>query len=57
MKEEKDRLKELELESEIKKLKLALAEKTIALDAMETLVKIANRHYKTDLKKEFGQKK
>jgi transposase-like protein len=58
---EKDRLKELE--SEVKKLKIALAEKTmdlaektIALDAMETLVKIANRHYKTDIKKNLGQK-
>ncbi|MDR1182068.1 MAG: transposase [Bacteroidales bacterium] len=51
---EKDRLKELE--SEVKKLKIALVEKTIALDAMETLVKIANRHYKTDIKKNLGQK-
>jgi transposase-like protein len=50
---ERDRLKELE--SEIKKLKLLSADKTMEADALETLIKIANRHYDTDLKKNFGR--
>ncbi|MDR2008941.1 MAG: hypothetical protein LBQ22_00470 [Bacteroidales bacterium] len=54
MKGEQDRLKQLE--KELKTTKIALAEKTMALDAMEALVEIANRHYNTDLKKNFGRK-
>jgi transposase-like protein len=53
MKGERDRLKELE--TEVRALKIAVAEKTMALDAMEKLVEIANEHYGTDLKKS-GQK-
>jgi transposase-like protein len=49
MKGERDRLKELE--SENRALKIVVAEKTMALDAMEKLVEIANEHYGTDLKK------
>jgi transposase len=54
MKGEKDRVKELE--EEVKRLKIALAEATMAKDLLGTLVEVANRHYKTDLKKNFGQK-
>jgi hypothetical protein len=49
MKGEQDRLKALE--KELKATKIALAEKAMALDAMETVVSLANRHYGTDLKK------
>ncbi|MDR1339613.1 MAG: hypothetical protein LBK58_06140 [Prevotellaceae bacterium] len=51
MKGEGDRLKELE--SEIRALKIAVAEKTMALDAMEKPAEIANMHYGTDIKKKF----
>jgi transposase-like protein len=54
MKGEEDRLKTLE--KELKATKIALAEKTMALDALETLIEKANRHYETDLKKNFGRK-
>jgi transposase len=54
MKGEKDRVKELE--EEVKRLKIALAEATMAKDLLGTLVEVANRHYETDLKKNFGQK-
>jgi len=49
MKGEKDRVKELE--AEVKKLKIALADATLAKDALETLVEIVNEHYQTDVKK------
>jgi transposase-like protein len=54
MKGEQDRLKALE--KELKAAKIALAEKTMALDAMEILLSLANKHYGTDLKKNFGAK-
>jgi transposase-like protein len=54
MKGEQDKLKQLE--KELKATKIALADKTMALDAMEALVEIANKYYNTDLKKNFGQK-
>jgi hypothetical protein len=54
MKGEKDRVKELE--EEVKRLKLALADATMAKDLLGTLVEVASRHYKTDLKKNFGPK-
>lgn len=54
MKGEKDRVKELE--EEVKRLKIALADATMAKDLLGTLVEVANRHYKTDLKKNFAQK-
>ena len=53
MKEEKDRIKELE--SEIKKLKLALADSTMEKHALETLITIVNEHYQTDVEKNLGQ--
>jgi len=53
MKGEKDRLKELE--SEIKKLKTALADSTLENYAMKTLIDVASEHYGTDIKKNFGE--
>ena len=52
MKGEKDRVKELEAEN--KKLKIALADATMAKYALETLVDIVDEHYQTDVKKNFG---
>lgn len=51
MRKEIDRIKELE--SENRRLKLALADSTLAKDALESLVAVANEHYGTDLKKNF----
>jgi transposase-like protein len=53
MKGERDRIKDLE--AEVKKLKIALADATLAKDALETLVDIVNEHYHTDVKKNLGQ--
>ena len=52
MKEEKDRIKELE--AEVKRLKLALADSVMAKDILQTVIKIADEHYGSDLKKNFG---
>ena len=49
MKGEKDRIKELE--TEIKKLKMALADSTIENKALERLIEQVNEFYKTDVKK------
>ncbi len=53
MKGEKDRLKELE--AEIKRLKIALADSVLARDALENLIDIVDEHYQTDVKKNLGQ--
>jgi transposase len=53
MKGEKDRVKELE--AQVKKLKIALADATLAKDALETLIDVVNEHYQTDVKKNLGQ--
>jgi len=53
MKGEKDRVKELE--AEIKKLKIALADTTMEKHVLETLIDIVNEHYETDVKKNLGQ--
>lgn len=53
MKGEKDRVKELE--AEIKKLKIALADATMEKHALETLIDIVNENYQTDVKKNLGQ--
>ena len=53
MKGEKDRTKELE--AEIKRLKIALADATLQKDALETLIEIVDEHYQTDVKKNLGQ--
>lgn len=50
--EEKDRVKQLE--DEIKRLKLALADSILAKDCLEVVIDEANKEYKTDLKKNFG---
>ena len=50
--EEKDRVKELE--GEIKKLKIALADSLLAQRSLEVVIDEANKAYKTDLKKSFG---
>ena len=52
MKGEKDRTKELE--NEIKKLKIALADATLEKHALETLIEIVDEHYQTDVKKNLG---
>lgn len=53
MKGEKDRTRELE--AEIKRLKIALADATLQKDALETLIDVVNEHYHTDVKKNLGQ--
>lgn len=52
MKEEKDRIKELE--NELKRVKLKLADTVMERDLLETLVDISSKHYNVDLKKNFG---
>ena|SRR5215469_17106505 len=47
-----DRIKELE--AEVKRLKIALADSVLINGALETLIEIANEEYGTDLKKNFG---
>lgn len=51
--EEKDRIKQLQ--EEIKKLKLALADSLLAQRSLEEVIEEANKEYKTDLKKSFGE--
>ena len=53
MKGERDRAKELE--TEIKRLKIALADATMEKHALETLIEIVDEHYQTDVKKNLGQ--
>jgi transposase-like protein len=52
MKDEKDRVKELE--AEVKKLKAALADSALENYAMKTLIDVVNEHYGTDVKKNLG---
>lgn len=51
--DEKERIKELE--KEVKKLKLALADSLLAQRSLEVVIEEANKEYKTDLKKNFGE--
>jgi transposase-like protein len=53
MREEKDRVKELE--AEVKRLKIALADSTMEKHVLETLIGLVNKHYDTDVKKNLGQ--
>ena len=53
MKGEKDRVKQLE--AEVKKLKIALADATMEKHVLETLIDIVNENYQTDVKKNLGQ--
>lgn len=50
--DEKDRIKQLE--QEIKKLKTALADSVLAQKCLEVVIDEANKEYRTDLKKNFG---
>ena len=52
--DERNRIKRLEQEK--RELEKALAQTQIKLLAMESLVEVANEHYHTDLKKNFGPK-
>jgi len=53
MQGEQDRVKELE--AEVNRLKVALADATMANDALGTLIEIVNKHYQTDVKKNLGR--
>jgi transposase len=53
MKGEKDQLKEME--AEIKRLKIALADATMEKKVLETLITLVNENYQTDVKKNLGQ--
>ena len=50
--DEKDRIKQLE--QEIKKLKMALADSMLEKRCLEVVIDEANKEFKTDLKKNFG---
>ena len=49
MKDEKDRIKELE--AEVKRLKMALADTVLTKDILQTVIQLADDHYGADLKK------
>lgn len=51
--EEKDKIKHLE--NQVRKLKLALADSLLAQQTLEVVIDEANKEYKTDLKKNFGE--
>jgi transposase-like protein len=53
MRSEDDKIKQLE--AEVKHLKIALADATLAKDVLETLIEVVDDHYQTDVKKNFGQ--
>jgi transposase-like protein len=50
--EEKDRVKELE--AKVRELESALAQSQVKLFAYESLIDVAEKHYKADFKKNFG---
>jgi len=52
--EEQDKVKQLE--QEIKRLKLALADSMLAQRSLEAVIDEANKEYKTDLKKNIGDR-
>jgi hypothetical protein len=54
MRSEEDKMKQLELEN--RRLKLALADATLAKDVLERLIDVVNEHYQTDVKKNFGHR-
>jgi transposase-like protein len=53
MRSEGDKVKQLEAEN--RRLKIALADATLAKDVLETLIEVVDEHYQTDVKKNFGQ--
>lgn len=54
MKDEKDRVKELE--KKIRSLESALANEHVKNIVLESLIEVAEEHYKVDFKKNFGGK-
>lgn len=50
--EEKDRIKELE--AKVRELESTLAQSQVKLFAYESLIDVAEKHYKADFKKNFG---
>jgi hypothetical protein len=52
MRSEDDKQKQLEAENQ--RLKIALADATLAKDVLETLIEVVDEHYQTDVKKNFG---
>lgn len=52
MKDEKDRVKELE--AQVRNLKIALADAVLEKDVLKNIVAMAEEHYETDLKKNSG---
>jgi len=54
MRTEDDKIKQLEAEN--RRLKIALADATLANDVLETLIEVVDEHYQTDVKKNFGQR-
>jgi hypothetical protein len=52
MRSEDDKIKQLEAEN--RRLKIALADATLAKDVLETLIDVVDEHYQTDVKKSFG---
>jgi transposase-like protein len=54
MRSEEDRVKQLEAEN--RRLKVALADAMLAKDVLESLIEVADGHYQTDIKKNFGQR-
>jgi len=53
MRSEDDKIKQLE--AEVKRLKIALADAVLAKDVLETLVEIVDEEYQTDVKKNLGR--
>ena len=51
-----ERSKIKQLEEDNKKLKMALADAYMAKECLEGLIVMANKEYKTDLKKNFGDR-
>jgi hypothetical protein len=54
MKDEKDRIKELE--KKVRDLESALANAHVKNIALESLIEVAEEHYEVDFKKNFGGK-
>ena len=53
MRSEDDKIKQLE--AEVKRLKISLADALLAKELLETLVEVVDEHYETDVKKNLGQ--
>ncbi len=52
MKDEKDRIRELE--AQVRNLKMALADAVLEKDVLKNIISMAEEHYETDLKKNSG---